>query len=379
MCASARSALDESGITITSVTSVLAPVDSILNWSRPTVDIDEQLVIAPRQQTAMLLVIGQVATRGRSITPIFFEIRFKEEMKMNRFESIKNPLMWSVALLLTAVVVGCGGTDPILGGGGKGTLGGAGAGGGPTAGAANLLGLAAPFGIASTAGITNTGASTIYGDVVLDPNATCNAVTINNAGGFGLCGGSPPTITGKVISLLYPDAGLTSGAVKADLLAGFLSITPPAGPPAAGTLGGATPIAAGTTLGTGSTGQNTFTPGVYQSITSIKIWGDLTLTGTANDVFVFQSSSTLTTDIGARIILSGGVKASNVWWQVGSSATLLANTVFNGNILASESITLNTGATSCGRMLSGAFTAGAIVLDNNVVSVPGNPANTACQ
>lgn len=261
------------------------------------------------------------------------------------------------------------------------------------------LGLAAPFGIAATAGITNTTTSPIShinGDVVLDPNTTCNAVTIDGAGGFGLCGsnGSTPTLTGTVISPLFPDAGATSGAIMNDLKAAFLSITPPAGPPAAGSLGGATDLPAGTTLGepTGAAmvqGDNYFAPGLYQSLTSILITGDLTLDGQgdSNAVFVFQSSSTVNAAAGAaapgphtRILLINGAKASNVWWQAGTSGTLGTAAEWNGNILASESITMETGAVSCGRLLAGAFAAGAFVLDSNVVSVPGNPnAPASCQ
>jgi len=219
-------------------------------------------------------------------------------------------------------------------------------------------------------------------------------VAIDAVGGFGLCGGSPPTINGQVISALFPDGGATSGAVKADLLAAFLSVTPPAGPPAAGSLGGATNLPAGTTLGalTGSAlvhGDNLFVPGVYQSLTSILITDDLTLDAQNNPdaVFVFQSSSSIGTADGAatpgvhpRILLINGAKASNVYWQAGTSATLGTFSEFQGNILASASITMKTGATSCGRLLAGAFVAGAFVFDSNVVSVPGNVnAPASCQ
>jgi len=254
------------------------------------------------------------------------------------------------------------------------------------------LATAAPFAIAATAGVTNTPTvpvTHINGNVVLDPLAQCNAVDVDAAGGFGLCGSnaSTPTINGIVLSHFY-DPGNTRGTIKADLQAAFLSITPPAGPPAAGSLGGATNLPAGTTLGTLSTGQSTFTPGVYQSTTSIMITGDLTLDAQNNPdaVFVFQSSSTIGTAAGAappaiptRILLINGAKASNVWWQAGTSATLGLYSQFQGNILASASITMNTGATSCGRLLAGAFTAGAFVFDSNVVSVPGNPSAPACQ
>ena len=253
------------------------------------------------------------------------------------------------------------------------------------------LGRASTFGIAATAGVTNTGTlpnTNIHGDVVLDPTATCNAVAAPGGvgtAGFGACGGFAPALVGTVVTPASLPAG-TSGGVKTDLLAAFLSITPPAGPPAAGSLPGGTPIAAPTTLGAVGAvmvpGQNYFTPGVYTSGTSILITNDLTLDalGNPNAVFVFQSASTLGTAVGAvppgahtRILLIGGAKASNVWWQVGTSATLGLYSEFQGNILASASVTMGTGATSCGRLLAGAFTAGAFVFDSNVVSVPGQP------
>jgi hypothetical protein len=252
------------------------------------------------------------------------------------------------------------------------------------------LGLAKPFAIAATAGVTNTITAPIThinGDVVLTPDQTCNAVTVGNAGGFGLCAGMPPTISGTVITSLYPDT-TTATAIKADLNAAFLSLTPLAGPPAVGSLGGGTAMAAPTTLGdaTGSAlvlGDNWFTPGVYTSITSILITGDITLDGQGdpNAAFVFQSASSLTTADGApspgahaRILLTNGTKASNVWWQVASSATLGSYSEFQGSILAAFNITMKTGSTSCGRSMAGAWVggAGAYIFDSNVVSVPGN-------
>jgi hypothetical protein len=252
------------------------------------------------------------------------------------------------------------------------------------------LGAASTFGIAAHFGVTNTSTTPIThieGDVILDPvtSAICNSVAIDATGGFGLCGGSPPTINGTVISALNDPAN-TRATVVADLNAAFLSITPPAGPPAAGSLGGATNLPAGTTLGatTGSAlvlGDNYFTPGLYQSITSILVTGDLTLDaqGDANAVFVFQSSSSIGMATGhSRILLIGGAKASNVWWQAGSDVTLQVDSEFQGNILAAGDITMLTGATSCGRLMAGAWVgvgagSGAFIFDKNVVSVPGQP------
>lgn len=258
------------------------------------------------------------------------------------------------------------------------------------------LGTASAFGIAAHAGLTNTTTvplTHIEGNVILDPLAQCNAVDVDAAGGFGLCGsnGSTPTITGTVFSHFYDPANIR-GTVIADLNAAFLSITPPAGPPAAGSLGSPTSLSAGTTLGapTGSAmvqGDNYFVPGLYQSITSIMVTGDLTLDaqGDANAVFVFQSSSTVGTAAGAappgvrsRILLINGAKASNVWWQAGTDATLGLYSEFQGNILAARDITMLTGATSCGRLMAGAWAGvgagtGAFVFSSNVISVPGHP------
>jgi hypothetical protein len=113
----------------------------------------------------------------------------------------------------------------------------------------------------------------------------------------------------------------------------------------------------------------TLTPGVYttSSTTMISVGGTLHLSGTASDVFVFQIGSTLTTLAGTQVILSGGVLPSNVFWQVGSSATLGTNSIFVGNIMALASITLDTGATLQGRALA---RNGAVTLDDNTIFDP---------
>jgi hypothetical protein len=270
----------------------------------------------------------------------------------------------------------------------------------------STLGVLSPFAIASAAGVTNAAAvapdtnTVVNGDVVLDDlnsanlgaEAICNTVTVGNAGGIGLCGGNPPTINGTVISYLFPDAGITSGAIKAKLDAVYLSIAPPGGQ--GGTLAGATSLGCdvigtggGAGAGPGCAGHETLAPGVYIALnSSIGVTGVLTLDGGGNPnaQFIFQTKtpSTLTTASAAtprvaasEIRLTGGTKASNVWWQVGSSATIGTYSIFQGNVLANTSISMLTGATSCGRLLAGAVTvSGAFVFDaNNPVSVPGQP------
>ncbi len=118
-------------------------------------------------------------------------------------------------------------------------------------------------------------------------------------------------------------------------------------------------------------GGTTKTPGLYRSDSSLEITtGDLTLDaqGDADAVFVFQMpSSTLTVANDRKVILSGNAKAENVYWQVGSSATLGTDVVFHGTILADVSITVGTRTKVDGRLL--ARTA-AVTLDTNAVTSP---------
>lgn len=249
------------------------------------------------------------------------------------------------------------------------------------------LGRATPLAIASAAGVTNTPTvplTQVNGDVVMDPTATCNAVSIGATGTFGACAGSAPTLTGTVSSPLFPDAGVTSGGIKSDMNATYTSLMP-ANLPGATVLGcGTIGTGGGAGGGVGCAGNATLPAGVYISATAstIGVTGVLTLDGggDANARFVFQAPSALTTAAGApgvpgsQILLTNGAKASNVWWQVGSSATIGTYADFKGNVLADTTITLGTNATSCGRLLAGAVTAsGAFIFDSNVVSLPGHP------
>jgi hypothetical protein len=93
----------------------------------------------------------------------------------------------------------------------------------------------------------------------------------------------------------------------------------------------------------------------------------LTLTGNATDVWIFQTADTLITADSSHIILGGTAKAANVYWVVGSSATLGANSFFEGNIMAYASITLYSGAQVEGRVL--AETA-AVTLNDNIITKP---------
>jgi uncharacterized Zn-binding protein involved in type VI secretion len=105
----------------------------------------------------------------------------------------------------------------------------------------------------------------------------------------------------------------------------------------------------------GNIGGLTLTPGLYKSTSTLAVSsGDLTFDakGDANAVFIIQIASSLTTTSGRKVILSGGAVASNIYWQVGSSATFGTTTVFKGTVIALQSITFNTGATLDGKALA---------------------------
>jgi hypothetical protein len=117
----------------------------------------------------------------------------------------------------------------------------------------------------------------------------------------------------------------------------------------------------------GNLGGMTLEPGLYKSTSSLEISsGNLTLDamGDPNAVFIFQMAGTLTTTSERHVILAGGAQASNIFWQVGSSATLGTTSVFKGTILAAVSITFNTGATLSGRALA---KSGEVTLDSNMI------------
>lgn len=195
------------------------------------------------------------------------------------------------------------------------------------------LGTASSFAVLAAAGITNTGNTALTGDIGSYPT---NTITGFPPGTFtGTNHGGDATTQGAMVDLktAYNDAAGRTGA---------------------------------TTVAT-ELGGTTLTAGVYNSAAgTFGITGTLTLSGTASAVFIFQMSTTFTTAASSSVILSGGVVWTNVFWQVGSSATLGASSVLEGTILANTSISSGDGAQVHGRLLAGAVTSsGAVTLINN--------------
>jgi hypothetical protein len=123
-----------------------------------------------------------------------------------------------------------------------------------------------------------------------------------------------------------------------------------------------------TELGAGDIGGMTLAPGLYKWSTDVIIPTDVTLSGGANDVWIFQIAGNLTMSSATHVILSGGAQASNVFWQVGgvTGATLGTYSTFNGNILSAKQVIIDTGAALNGRALAQTE----VTLDANPVSVP---------
>ena len=132
--------------------------------------------------------------------------------------------------------------------------------------------------------------------------------------------------------------------------------------------------ASNTNLYGGNLGGQTFAPGLYKWTTGVTIPTDVTLSGGANDVWIFQIAGDLTIASGAsvpagiKVILAGGAQAKNVFWQVGggAGATLGTYATFNGTILSATQVVMQTGAVLNGRALAQTL----VTLDHNTVSAP---------
>jgi uncharacterized protein (TIGR03437 family) len=207
-------------------------------------------------------------------------------------------------------------------------------------------------------------------------------VSLGSAANFAVLAGSTVTSTGA--SQVTGDVGVSPGTAVTGFPPGTVNGTIRAGDPTAAqaiadlttAIGDASGRSVGPVTVAGNIGGQTLAPGLYKSTSSLAISsGNLTLDaqGDATAVFIFQIASTLTTTAGLQVILAGGAQASNIFWQVGSSATLGTNSVFKGTIMADQSISLTTGATLDGRALA---RIGGVTLEANAVTKPSAPTST---
>jgi hypothetical protein len=194
-------------------------------------------------------------------------------------------------------------------------------------------------------------------DVLAGTTVTNTGPTVITGGNLGLSPGS--AVTG------FPPGKLTLPAV--------MQVTDPAAAQGQLDLTTAYIYTAGLPGGMSLPGEMsglTFAPGLYKTSSAVKLSaGNVTLDGqgNVNAVFIFQVGSTLTTIGSTQVVLAGGAQAKNVFWQVSSSATLGTNSIFQGTIMALQSITLDTGATLNGRALA---RNAEVALDSNPITAP---------
>jgi hypothetical protein len=202
------------------------------------------------------------------------------------------------------------------------------------------LGSAGNFAILSKAGISNTGATAIIGNIGVSPIAS-TAIT-----GFGLRLDSngrfstSPKVTGKVFAANYgsPTPTMLTTAVH-DMQLAYNDAAGRTNPTA-------------TELGSGNIGGMTIRPGLYKWSSGVIIPTNVTLAGNENAVWIFQIAGTLNISSGKRVILQGGARAKNIFWQVAGKTTIGTTAVFNGNILDKTSIVIMTGARLNGKALA---------------------------
>lgn len=199
---------------------------------------------------------------------------------------------------------------------------------------APLFGVADSFAVLASTTVTNTGGTAVTGNLGVSP-------------GTSVTGFPPGTVTGTIHA-----GDATAAQAQLDLTAAWddaVARSPSATLPAGDALGG-----------------QTLAPGVYDG-GALDLTGTLILSGGVDDVWIFRAATTLITAASSQVVLSGGARAANVYWVVGSSATLGASSVFQGNIMALASITVGAGAKIDGRALA---RTGAVTLDSDLIARP---------
>ncbi len=261
---------------------------------------------------------------------------------MNRLAKYSVRGAWLGAFVLAAVTAGCGEStapavdlSPTTPGTGTGT--GAADGHGP---APVVLGTAGTYVILAKSATSNVPTSAITGNVGLSPAAasfiTGFALVLPAGGAFA----TSPQVTGSVYAADYavPTPSNLTAAVG-DMQLAYAD--------AAGRL---TPDH--TELAAGNLGGLTLPAGLYKWSNTVTIPKNVTLTGGANDVWIFQVAGGVTQASGARVIMAGGAQAKNVFWQVAGIVSIGTTAHMEGEVMSQTAITLKTGASVNGRLLA---------------------------
>lgn len=193
----------------------------------------------------------------------------------------------------------------------------------------------ASFGVLAGSTITNAGLSIVTGDIGVSP-------------GTSITGFPPGIVNGSTYA-----GGPVAAQAEADLATAYNNaVSRPNASPLPADIGGMT-----------------ITPGLYAAPVTLGISGTVTLDGknNPNSLFIFQIPSTLTTAVDSAVVLTNQANACNIFWQVGSSATLDTASNFSGTIMAAASVSLGTGSNVTGRVLA---ESGAVTLLDNAITVP---------
>jgi hypothetical protein len=209
------------------------------------------------------------------------------------------------------------------------------------------LGLAGNFAVLSKSGITDVSPSAITGDIGSSP--------ITGAAILVPCS----EVTGVIYSV--DAAGPACKVTNATRLTTAVSDMQTAYSDAAGRLNPNF-----LNLGAGNIGGKTLTPGLYKFTSAVIIPTDVTLTGGANDVWIFQIAGTLDMSSSVKVILKGGAQAKNIFWQTSDAVTFGTSSHFEGIVLGQTGINLQTGASMNGRLLAQT----AVTLQMNAVTKP---------
>jgi hypothetical protein len=214
------------------------------------------------------------------------------------------------------------------------------------------LGAAGNYVILAKTAINNNPISAITGDLGLSPAATSfiTGLSLTNATGYA----TSAQVTGQVFAadMASPTGTNLTTAVE-NMITAYND--------AAGRL---SPDFL--ELGTGAIGGMTLTPGLYKWTSTVTLLSDVTISGDANDVFIFQVAQDLTMANAKNLILTGGVQAKNIFWQVAGTVTIGTSSHFEGIILSMTGITFQTGTSFKGRALAQT----AVILDGNAVVIP---------
>ena len=214
------------------------------------------------------------------------------------------------------------------------------------------LGTANNYLILAKTAITNIATSDLTGDLGLSPAATSyiTGFALTNATGYA----TSSQVTGNIYAadMVSPTPVNLTTAVN-NMVTAYND--------AAGR-----PSPDFSALGTGNIGGKTLVPGLYKWTNNVTIPADVTISGSATDVWIFQIAGNLTMSSAKNIILSGGASAKNIFWQVAGTVSLGTTAHFEGIILSMTAITFQTGASMNGMALAQT----AVILDKNTITKP---------